>query len=270
MNSKYQNHATGLPTTAKVSCQLTAADGSLQEKEEEIVIEKELEVSVNGVPAFRLTCTPEHLTELVLGRLCTEHIIHSEDEVEHLFICGEGNIAEVRLREDVEFRPYSGAEPTCCTGNRQLVERVNTTTESPGYTEPTSLDNKSGEPSPEAVFLLTEKFREDGALHRNTGGTHSCYIRLGDGRILSFEDIGRHNALDKAVGAMLLEGASPADCMLYTTGRVAADMVMKLIGSGIPVLVSKAVPTEEAVRLAKQHHITLICRAWPDSYTRFN
>ena len=272
MNRKYQNHATGLPATARVSCQLIAADGSLQEKEEEIVIEKELEVSVNGVPAFRLTCTPKHLTELVLGRLCTERIIRSEDEVAHLFICGEGNIAEVRLRENVDFQPYSGAEPTCCTGNRQLVERVDTTAapEAPETAAPEAPKNVSREPSPADVFLLTEKFREDGALHRNTGGTHSCYIRLGDGRILSFEDIGRHNALDKAVGAMLLEGMDPKDCMLYTTGRVAADMITKVINARIPVLISKAVPTDEAVRLARLHHVTLICRAWPDSYTLVN
>ena len=296
MNRKYQNHATGLPATARVSCQLVAADGSLQEKEEEIVIEKELEVSVNGVPAFRLTCTPKHLTELVLGRLCTERIIRSEDEVAHLFICGEGNIAEVRLRENVDFQPYSGAEPTCCTGNRQLVERVDTTAapeapetaapeasataapevpetaapEAPEISAPEAPKTVSREPSPADVFLLTEKFREDGALHRNTGGTHSCYIRLGDGRILSFEDIGRHNALDKAVGAMLLEGMDPKDCMLYTTGRVAADMITKVINARIPVLISKAVPTDEAVRLARLHHVTLICRAWPDSYTLVN
>ena len=265
MNRKYQNHATDLPTTARVSCRIVAADGTIRTEEEEIVCEKMLEVSVNGVPVFRLTCTPQHLTELVLGRLYTERIIRSTDEVQQLFICGEGNIAEVRLTDDVEFQPYSGAEPTCCTGNRQLAEPAATASHDATSTSTASPATVS----PEAIFQLTEKFREDGALHRNTGGTHSCYIRFGDGRILSFEDIGRHNALDKAVGAMLLEGEKPWDCMLYTTGRIAADMVTKLIGSGIPVLVSKAVPTEEAVLLAREHHITLICRAWPDSYTLF-
>ena len=307
MSSKFQNHATGLPTTAAVSCQVVTAEGSVQEWEMEIVCEKELEVSVNGIPAFRLTCTPQHLTELVLGRLRTERIIDTVDEVEHLFLCGEGNIAEVRLREDIEFRPYSGAEPTCCTGNRQLMERADSgsnyeppkngnserrsdTTEN-GNSESRSDTTENGDserrfgtpenaeaapthvtpvdPSPADVFALTEQFRADSALHRSTGGTHSCYIRFGDGRILSFEDIGRHNALDKAVGAMLLEGMDPADCMLYTTGRVAADMVTKAIGAGIPVMISKAVPTEEAVILANKNGLTLICRAWPDSYTRF-
>ena len=268
MNNKFQNHAAGLPTTARLSCKLVTADGTVQDKDENIVCEKTLEVSVNGVPAFRLTCTPDHLTELVLGRLCTERIIRSADEVEHLFICGEGNIAEVRLRKDIVLQPYSGSEPTCCTGNRQLVERVYTDTD-PRDGSALSDQIPFADPLPEDVFLLTERFREDGELHKNTSGNHSCYIRFGDGRILSFEDIGRHNALDKAVGAMLLEGAEPADCMLFTSGRVAEDMVTKLAGSGIRILISKAVPTEAAVLYAQKHHLTLICKAWPDSYTRF-
>ena len=54
--------------------------------------------------------------------------------------------------------------------------------------------------------------------------------------------------------------------MIYTTGRVAADMVIKTVAAGVPVLVSKAVPTEEAVKLAEKYGLTMICRAWPDSY----
>jgi len=269
MNDKYQNHAAGLPTTARLSCKLVTVDGTERDKDEIIVCEKELEVSVNGTPAFCLTCTPDHLTELVLGRLCTEGMIRSADDVAHLFICGEGNIAEVRLRDDIALQPYSGAEPTCCTGNRQLVERVYPGTVPEKGSTPSDDHISSADPHPEDVFLLTERFREDGALHKNTSGNHSCYIRFGDGRILSFEDIGRHNALDKAVGAMLLEDAEPEECMLFTSGRIAEDMVTKLINSGIRILISKAVPTEAAVLYARNHHLTLICKAWPDSYIRF-
>ena len=82
----------------------------------------------------------------------------------------------------------------------------------------------------------------------------------------SFEDIGRHNALDKAVGHMLLNNKEAEGCVLFTTGRVAADMVIKTVASGIPVLVSKAVPTTKALSLAKKYGLKLICNAWPDSY----
>ena len=254
---KIRNHAKEVNTSVSVPVRRITASGEVTDTTQVIVREKILEVSVSGLPAFLLTCTPDHLTELVFGRLCTEQIIRSAEDVAELFICGEGNIAEVTLKEDVAFRPDTGAEPTCCTGNRKYVE----TTDRGTYT---ALPDKT--PEPAEVFRLAEHFQQDGKLHRNTGGTHSCYIRLGDGSIEAFEDIGRHNALDKAVGHMLLTGNSPADCMLFTTGRVAADMAEKVIAAGIPVLISKAVPTEEAVRLAERYHLTLICRAWPDSY----
>lgn len=257
MERRWKDHATGLKTKDRITFHRVDASGRSEVREEEIICEKEMEVSVNGSPAFRLTCTPEHLQELVLGRLMTEGLIRSIDEVEHLFICGEGNIGEVQISGEPVFRPYGGAEPTCCTGNLQLTERED-------RREPEKLTEMT--PDMEEVFRLAEHFRKDGELHRSTGGTHSCYIRLPEGEILSFEDIGRHNALDKAVGAMLSREADPGKCMLFTTGRVAADMVMKTVTAGIPVLVSKAVPTDRAVRLAGKYGLTLIFRAWPDSF----
>ena len=257
MKDRFHNHADNLKKTADISCTIVRSTGDTETCEDEIIREQQLEVSVNGYPAFILTCTPDNLTELTLGRLYTERIIRSIDEVKDIFICGEGNIAEVKLREECIFQPCTGPEPTCCTGNRQLIRKA----------EPEAVKVLPGiTVEPVDVFSLVAHFREDGALHKSTGGTHSCYIRFGDGRILSFEDIGRHNALDKAVGAMLLYGEEPENCILFTTGRVAEDMAEKAVASGIPVLISKAVPTEAAVELAKKYNLTLICKAWPDSY----
>ena len=78
------------------------------------------------------------------------------------------------------------------------------------------------------------------------------------------EDIGRHNALDKCIGYALLEQLELSECILFTTGRVPTDMVQKVIAAGIPVLASKAVPTDQAIELAKKYRLNLICRAWPD------
>ena len=221
----------------------------------EVIVEHFTEVSINGKPAFTLSCTPNHLKELVVGRLYTERLIGSVDDIAHLFICGEGNIAEVTLKENVEYKPFSGVEPTCCTENRQYVD---------GVREFAPVSQVSV--NPETVFELVNHFSEDGKLHKSTGGTHSCYIHFGDGEVASFEDIGRHNALDKAVGHMLLNNKEAEGCVLFTTGRVAADMVIKTVASGIPVLVSKAVPTTKALSLAKKYGLKLICNAWPDSY----
>ncbi len=258
MDGRYRNHAKDLDRDSPVPCWLVDASGEEYMQEDRVVREHFLEVLVNGQTAFRLSCTPDRLTELVVGRLCTEGLIRSQAEIEGIFICGEGSIAEVTLAGKKEFLPYRGSEPTCCTGNRQYLQAPEDR-EKPERLREVSLD-------PAEVFRLAERFKEDSDLHRTTRGTHSCYIRPGDGTIIGFEDIGRHNAIDKAVGYLLLTGGKPEECMLYTTGRIAADMVTKVIRAGIPVLISKAVPTGEAIRLAKEYGLTLIGKAWPDSY----
>ena len=227
-----------LKTKEKVSWKVTKADGSVTEKTEEIVVEHFMEVSVNGEKAFTLSCTPECLRELVVGRLYTERIIKNADDIESLFISDDGNICEVVLKEGVENSDGKNELP--------VLPEV-------------SIDSQS-------IFKLAEKFSEDGNLHRSTNGTHSCYIRLENGSIVSFEDIGRHNALDKAVGYILLKNRSTEGIMIYTTGRVSTDMVEKTVAAGIPVLVSKAVPTSKALELAKRYGLKLICKAWPDSF----
>ena len=65
------------------------------------------------------------------------------------------------------------------------------------------------------------------------------------------EDIGRHNALDKAVGSVLLAGVPLSECVLYTSGRVPMDMVRKAIRAGVPALVSKTMPTVQSLELAQ-------------------
>ena len=80
----------------------------------------------------------------------------------------------------------------------------------------------------------------------------------------SCEDIGRHNALDKVIGYALRHNIDLHQCMIYSSGRIPTDMTMKAIQAGIPVLSSKASPTSEAIELAREYHLTLICAARRD------
>ena len=237
---------------------VTAPDGSVTYRRDLLVCEHFMSLEVNGEQAAELSCLADHLKELVLGRLLTEGIIEGLDDVESLFICGKGERAEVFLRPGIDLKAFEGRERTCCTGNRQYLAGARGFKRLPGV----KVDRN-------AVFELTEFFRRDGDLHAQTAATHSACLRLPSGEMLRFEDISRHNAIDKAVGSMLLSGADPAGCILCTTGRVPADMAEKVIMSGIPVLVSKSVPTDRAVKLSSEYGLRLICRAWPDSYVEY-
>lgn len=102
-----------------------------------------------------------------------------------------------------------------------------------------------------------------------TVGVHSCILAK-EGRVLvNCEDIGRHNAIDKAVGWALLNGINLEECMLYSSGRVPTDMVRKAIRAGVPVFISKGVPTVQAVKMAKEYGLKLIGSARPDSMNIF-
>ena len=72
------------------------------------------------------------------------------------------------------------------------------------------------------------------------------------------EDIGRHNAIDKAVGYALIQGIDRGNCYLFTTGRMPADMVMKAVRAGVPLLASKTYPTDEGIALARKTRLTLV------------
>lgn len=235
-------------------------DGTVQHIKKPVLAEHDMQVFVNDRLAMKLVCTPEYLKELLVGRLITAGFIQETEDIEQLYICESGHTARVFLKKPwVEKTPEIIKEPTCCTGNRVFFDGADS--ERMPLAQP---DFK-----PEWVFALTEAFAADSRLHKSTGGTHSAYLAV-EGKVLfSAEDIGRHNALDKAVGYLYLNQIPPEACMLFTTGRVPADMAEKAIAARIPVLVSKAVPTTEGIALAKAYGLKLICKAWPDSFEVF-
>ena len=113
---------------------------------------------------------------------------------------------------------------------------------------------------PEWVDALAAAMSAGLPLYQATHAVHSCFV-LHRGHIFcACEDIGRHNALDKAVGCALTEGVPLAECVLFTSGRVPVDMVRKAIRAGVPALVSKSMPTVQSLELAEEYGLKLFIR----------
>ena len=208
-------------------------------------------IYVNEQAAFRVVCTPELLPQLALGRLLTEGWITSVQEVEQVAVCAEGLKINVYLNHPLTARSAAAREvSSCCTDNVTLGSPVEL---SPLQTVP-QLELK-----PEWLETLTSAMSAGLPVYRATRAVHSCFV-LRDGDILfACEDIGRHNALDKAVGQMLLQNVPLEDCVLYTSGRVPVDMVRKAIRAGVPALVSKSMPTVQSLELAQEYGLQLVC-----------
>lgn len=211
---------------------------------------------VNEQPAFRVVCTPQLLPQLALGRLLTEGWITSAGEVEQIAVCAEGLKISVHLTHPLTARSAAAQEvSSCCTDNITLGS-------------PVELQPLRGAPqldlSPEWVDALAAAMSAGLPLYQATHAVHSCFV-LHRGHIFcACEDIGRHNALDKAVGSVMLAGVPLHECVLYTSGRVPVDMVRKAIRAGVPALVSKTMPTVQSLELAQEYGLQLLCgRKYP-------
>ena len=193
--------------------------------------------------------------------------IESTDEIEIIYISSSGQRARVFLNdaasEAMKLTQVVEEIPTCCTDNQVFLQNQN------GGRPKIQRHSKPVWKS-EWIFALANQFVSDSEIHRATQGTHSCYLSVNGELHFSAEDIGRHNAIDKAIGYAVMRGFKREDCILYTTGRVATDMVRKVIMSGFPILVSKSVPTNAAVKMACANNLVLICKAWPDQFEVFN
>ncbi len=254
---KINNQAQNLEVSRKVVQMTVHVDGTREKTESHVVREHFLSLIINEILAVKLVCTSVDLAELVLGRMLSEGYIRSAEDVESIYICSQGSKAKVFLKEKIKFQESEDYEPTCCTGNQVLLKSHN-------MAHMKRLPKTDWKP--EWVFRLCQEFAQDSSIHRKTRGTHSCYLGYRGEVVYVGQDIGRHNAMDKAVGYALREGLDRRECMLYTTGRVPTDMVQKVIAAGIPVLVSKAVPTDAAIEMAQHYNLTLICRAWPEGF----
>ena len=190
-------------------------------------------------------------SQLALGRLLTEGWIASAEEVEQIAVCAEGLKINIYLNHPLTARRASAQEvSSCCTDNVALGSPVEV---QPLRAVP-HLDVQ-----PEWVDALAAAMSAGLPLYQATHAVHSCFV-LHEGRILcACEDIGRHNALDKAVGSMLLAGVLLSECVLYTSGRVPMDMVRKAIRAGVPALVSKTMPTVQSLELAAEYGLQFVC-----------
>ena len=225
-----------------VAHRLIFRDGTQQDAVAPYLNEHSMDVFLNGCKAMTLVCVPQFLPELVLGRLLTETIIHGMEDVQQRRVSGDGSRADVTL----------------CNPEKPIL--------------PEAAALKPVKPifwKSEWIFQLADRFAQGMPLHAATWATHSCFLAR-DGEILfSCEDIGRHNAMDKVIGYALRNGIPLSDCMVYSSGRIPTDMAQKAIRAAIPVLVSKAAPTQQAIALANTYGLTLICSARRDSMRQY-
>ncbi len=243
----------------ELTAQVRYWDGRKGVEEIAVISEHILDVIINEKRIYKIICTKSDLKELVAGRLVTDGLIKKADDIRDIFFCKYENEVNVFLDPEMTWKETVHDVSTCCAGNRTFLRQN-------GADRLRKLP--TCEWKPEWVFALAEEFGRGSKIHDMTGGCHVSILAREGKTLCVCEDIGRHNAVDKAVGYALLNDIPLLECMIFTSGRVPVDMVEKVIAAGIPVLVSKSSPTEQSVKLAEEYGLTLICKAWPDRYEK--
>jgi len=215
----------------------------------ETIVETPVSLTVNGEVWLTFMCTPVYLEAMAVGFLYNEGIIESMDEVEDVRVCEHGDNVDVWLNRTVE-QPKSWRRTSGCTGGVTAVDLL--------ARPDVSFDgNKFGVP-PDAIGNLVEMLFESQALYRETGGVHTSALSDGEKIVLSAEDIGRHNTLDKIAGLCLMNDVWPEKRILITTGRISSEMLQKAARMEAPILISRTSPSSLSIEMAERYGITLI------------
>lgn len=249
------------------------ADGqTITETEDFLAIEEPLEIQlIFGVleqqqrQSISITMrTPGNDFELAAGFLYTEGIVQSKSQIKQINYASswnpdtKNNIVTVHLAAEVVV-------------DLKKLERHFYTTSSCGVCGKTSIEAlaANGMPSlkkdtpkinPELIHHLPDKLRLQQSIFENTGGIHAAGLFDTNGNLLLLrEDVGRHNAVDKLIGAALMEDRLPLlDSIIVVSGRASFELIQKSLMAGIPMLVAVGAPSSLAVELADENNMTVI------------
>jgi FdhD protein len=202
--------------------------------------------------------TPGHDAELAVGFLFTEGIVRDRSDVVEVDGDASDNVVRVRLAPEAavdlgRLIRHFYATSSCGVCGKASVEALRTTSRHP---------LTPGDPviSRQVVHRLPGALRAAQAVFDATGGLHASALFDASGRLHRLrEDVGRHNALDKVIGAELLAGGLPLrDRVLAVSGRASFELVQKAAMAGIPILVAVGAPSSLAVHLATCVGMTLV------------
>ena len=215
----------------------------------ETIVETPVSLTVNGEVWLTFMCTPVDLEAMSVGFLYNEGIIESMDEVENVRVCEHGDNVDVWLNRSVE-QPKSWRRTSGCSGGLTAVETL--------ARVDVSFDEDQPRFPPETIGRLVELLFDSQQLYRETGGVHTSALSDGEKILLSAEDIGRHNTLDKIAGLCLMNDVWPKTRILMTTGRISSEMLQKAAKLNALILISRTSPSSLSIEMAELYGITLI------------
>ncbi|MBN1799987.1 MAG: formate dehydrogenase accessory sulfurtransferase FdhD [Candidatus Lokiarchaeota archaeon] len=233
------------------------------EEQDIVLVESPMDIIVNSKPLANIICLPNDLKDLAIGFLYSIGLIQKKEDLKTITIEELENKIMVELDDKLELNPKAleinpvsrVIDTTCGISSpwRNLIKEV--------------LDKRDAHFStgneikikPDFIYTIIKKMQQNTVIFRETGGCHGAAVFDLKGNMLACkEDIGRHNAIDKVIGEMLIKEDNFTKFVLTSTGRLTGDSVLKAVRAGFPILASVSTAIESGIRLAFSHGITLI------------
>jgi FdhD protein len=230
-----------------------------EQVEDDVVIEEPLEIRVNGDSLSVTMRTPGDDFDLAVGLLRTEGIIRTREEIGTIAYCPDEdqpelknivNVVLVDARRKIESTRRLWSNSSCGLCGKATLEAIHQLCEPIASSIIVSSD---------LLFSLPLRLRQAQANFERTGGIHAVGLFDPQGSLLVLrEDIGRHNAVDKVLGAALLGGLSLSATIMMVSGRLGFEIAQKGLVAGVPVVASISAASSLAIELATEFGMTTI------------
>ena len=249
------------------------SDSLQQTLTDHVAIEEPLEIRLGfSTPEGRVSRsvsitmrTPGHDHELAAGFLFTESIVQQASDIVSIDPCGSPapdtghhNVIRVELSPSVDvdlgrLQRHFYTTSSCGVCGKASLDALRVV-----GVDPMSADGPIF--AKHALVEVPDRLRMQQDTFDKTGGLHAAAVFEVDGNLITtMEDIGRHNAIDKVVGALLLDDKLPAsDCGLMVSGRASFELMQKAAVAGIPLLAAVSAPSSLAVQVALEFNMTLV------------
>ena len=228
-------------------------NGMVEEIEDAVVQEIPLTVYLNHVELATLVCSPGAYEELAAGFLLSEGLLHDPKEIVELAYRDDQGILWIETsaakdttgtylsRHSAGYYGQNTGGSHAITAARQLTPLADATRFPGTY-----------------LLNLINDLEEQATTFKRTGGVHNAALADHNGFLCRYDDIGRHNAVDKVLGYAFLNRISTDDKCLLLSGRVASEILLKAARAGIPLVLSRSAPTGLTIDLAEELNITVV------------
>jgi FdhD protein len=243
------------PDDPRLTQPVAGLDHSGAEVTLRVVMERPLTVFLNKREIVTMMTIGDYPEYLAVGFLANQNMLRADDEVTSVEHDPELGLVVVRTARETDYEDKLRRKTLtsgCAVGTvfgdvMERFDEVVLATDRPFRTS--------------WLYAVTRAINTTPSLYLAAGAIHGCVLCRDGEALVYFEDVGRHNAVDKLAGWMRTHGVDGADKAVYTTGRLTSEMVIKTVQMEIPVLVSRSGFTAWGVELARRANLTLVGRA---------